>query len=382
MFLVNRIKNEAISLEKKSFQELGFKERRHLQEWICKNPDMLGEELLIIQKEFSGFDDTKEQLDLLALDKSGSLVIIENKLDDTGRDVTWQALKYVSYCSGLSKLDIRDIFQKYIDKQGQNENAEQIIFDFLKEVGFNDQKAEDFSEVEINNEDQRIILVAASFRKEVTSTVMWLLEHNVKIKCIKVTPYMLNENVLIDTEQIIPVKDAEEYLIKLAIKKQVEFMIKDKNQTRYNVRFEFWTKLLQKMKEQSVLFININPSTDNWISCGCGHNGLAYEFAVTGNHAKIGLWINKGTKEENKLIFDNIHSHKTQIESAFGNELEWQKLDDNKGSRIAFIMRDVSVFNEDDWDKMIQFMTQNMIKFEKSMKDVLAEVLKARKYNN
>jgi RecB family endonuclease NucS len=51
---------------------------------------------LIIQKEFDGFNDTKERLDLLALDKQGNLVIIENKLDDSGKDVTWQVIKYAS----------------------------------------------------------------------------------------------------------------------------------------------------------------------------------------------------------------------------------------------------------------------------------------------
>lgn len=111
MFLINREKNEAISITKKTFQELEFKERKHLQEWICKNTDILGERLLIIQKEFSGFDDTKERLDLLAIDENGNLVIIENKLDDSGRDVVWQSLKYASYCSGLTKSDIKDIYQ-------------------------------------------------------------------------------------------------------------------------------------------------------------------------------------------------------------------------------------------------------------------------------
>lgn len=192
MFLVNKSKNEAVSLERKTFQELGFKERKHLQEWICKNTEMLGESLLIIQKEFSGFDDTNERLDLLAVDERGDLVIIENKLDDTGRDVTWQALKYVSYCSGLSKADIRDIFQRYLDSKNSTDSAEQILSEFLG--------VEDFSEAEINKGDQRIILIAASFRKEVTSTVMWLLDHNIKIKCIKVTPFTLGDNVLIDTE--------------------------------------------------------------------------------------------------------------------------------------------------------------------------------------
>lgn len=368
LFLVNKSKNEAVSLERKTFQELGFKERKHLQEWICKNTEMLGERLLIIQKEFSGFDDTNERLDLLAVDETGDLVIIENKLDDTGRDVTWQALKYVSYCSGLSKADIRDIFQKYLDSQNSTDSAEQILSEFLG--------VEDFSEAEINKGDQRIILIAASFRKEVTSTVMWLLDHNIKIKCIKVTPYTLGDNVLIDTEQIIPVKDAEDYLIKLANKKQEEFINKEKNQTRHTVRLKFWAKLLQKMNEKSDLFKNISPSKDNWISCGSGHSGLGYVFVITGNFARLELWINKGSKEENKQIFDKISSYKDQIELKFGNELDWQRLDDGKGSRVAFYLNDVSVFNEEDWDKMIEFMTGNMIKFEKAMKDVLPEVLK------
>lgn len=44
---------------------------------------------MIIQKEFDGFDDTRERLDLLALDKDGNLVIIENKLDWTTVAVMW-----------------------------------------------------------------------------------------------------------------------------------------------------------------------------------------------------------------------------------------------------------------------------------------------------
>ena len=43
---------------------------------------------------------------ILALDKEGFLVIIEHKLDDTGRDVTWQALKYASCCARLTKEEL------------------------------------------------------------------------------------------------------------------------------------------------------------------------------------------------------------------------------------------------------------------------------------
>ena len=367
MFLIDREKNKALSINKKTFKELEFKERQHLQEWICKNTDILGERLLIIQKEFSGFDDTYERLDLLALDENGNLVIIENKLDDSGRDVVWQSLKYASYCSSLTKSDIKDIFQKYLDEQGKNEYAEKLICEHLG--------ADDFNEVDLNNDDQRLIMIAANFRKEVTSTTMWLLEHNIKIKCIKVTPYELNGQILLDTEQIIPIVDAEEYLIKIANKKQEELINKQKQQTRHTVRIAFWTQLLQSMNEKSDLFKNISPSKDNWIGCGSGYGGLSYMFAVTGNEARIELWINRGSQEENKALFDRIHDHKETIEKLFGDQLEWQRLDEGKGSRIAYRKKEVSVFNEEDWPTMIDFMTVNMIKFEKSLKNTLKNLM-------
>ncbi|WP_371367627.1 hypothetical protein SRRS_14930 [Sporomusa rhizae] len=62
----------------------GFKERYDIQEWIADNPNILGEELFIIAKEFNEFDKTRERTDLLALDREGNLVVIELKRDDTG----------------------------------------------------------------------------------------------------------------------------------------------------------------------------------------------------------------------------------------------------------------------------------------------------------
>src|ERR1700722_17914991 len=108
------------------------------------------------RREFAGFSDTHERLDLLALDKQGSLVLIENKLDDTGRDLTWQALKYASYCSRLSKENVRQIYQEFLDKT-HPADAKERMTEFLD--------ADDYEEVTINRGfTQRIILIAANFR--------------------------------------------------------------------------------------------------------------------------------------------------------------------------------------------------------------------------
>jgi hypothetical protein len=70
MFKIDSITNRINPLEVKRFTDLGFTERKHLQEWLENYPQALtqdnGEELLIIQKKFDGFHDTRERLDLLA----------------------------------------------------------------------------------------------------------------------------------------------------------------------------------------------------------------------------------------------------------------------------------------------------------------------------
>lgn len=176
MFRVNRGENTIRRLEERRFSDLGIREREHLQEWLAGMPDALGEELLIIQKEFDQFDETRERLDLLALDKAGNLVVIENKLDDSGRDVLWQAVKYAAYCSSFTKAQIVDIYQSYLDRYAGGGNAAALLCEFMD--------AEDLAELELNHgSGQRIIFIAAKFRREVTATVLWMRSHKIDARC-------------------------------------------------------------------------------------------------------------------------------------------------------------------------------------------------------
>ena len=93
LFRVNPETKETAALEEVQFAALSLQEPRDIQEWIADNPRILGDDLLIVAKEFSGFDGTRERLDLLAVDRSGELVVIELKRDDSGSDTHWQAIK-------------------------------------------------------------------------------------------------------------------------------------------------------------------------------------------------------------------------------------------------------------------------------------------------
>lgn len=368
MYLIDKQKNRIEKIKQVTFSELGFKERGHLQEWLEANPEALGEDFLIIQKEFSGFNDTNERLDLLALDKKGNAVIIENKLDDTGRDVTWQALKYASYCSTLTKEQIRNIFQQYLDKRGQGEEATNKLSEFFNNA--------EYEELTINiSQSQRIILVAGSFRKEVTSTVLWLLNFKIKMQCFKALPFALGEQLFLTVEQIIPTKDAEDYTISMVDKAQEDLSTQEELKERHHLRLEFWSKLLPKIKGKATIFQNSSPSKDHWLSSGgTGISGLSYNFLVTKSYVGVELAISKSDTQANKQVFDELKKFEPEITNDFGDILSWERLDNKKMCRVAYSLQGVNLNHKDEWDKMMEFLIDNMMKLEKSMREPLKKV--------
>lgn len=367
MYIINRSENKLEKVMQKTFVELGFKEREHLQEWLANNPEALGEELLIIQKEFDGFNDTNERLDLLALDKQGNLVVIENKLDDSGRDVTWQVLKYASYCSSLSKNQIKDIYQKYLDKTTKDEKAIDNIVDFYDGT--------DFEELQLNQgQTQRIIMVAGKFRKEVTSTVLWLMNYKMRIQCFKVIPYQLDDKIILDVEQIIPMEDAEEYVISMAEKTQDNIDTQIEVKERHLIRQNFWRKCISRINDTTDIYNNITPSKDNWISAGSGVSGIGFNCVVTHYFARTEVYISRSNTEENKFVFDELFKMKDELENTFGKSLHWDRLDAKKACRIKDEIQGVDIFNEDDWDKMINHIAESIAKLNKVFREPVKKI--------
>lgn len=46
---------------------------QHIEEWVRTNPEMLGEDLLVVSLEFDRFSNSSDRLDVLALDRSGNV---------------------------------------------------------------------------------------------------------------------------------------------------------------------------------------------------------------------------------------------------------------------------------------------------------------------
>ena len=367
MFRIDTKTNRIVEIKQVSFSELGYTERHHLQEWLANQPDALDEELLIIQKEFDGFDDTRERLDLLAIDKNGNLVVIENKLDDSGRDVVWQALKYASYCSTLSKSQIAEIYQRYLDKHKAGQDAKTLICDFLGE--------EEFTEVVLNpGNDQRLIMVAGQFRKEVTSTVLWLLKHHVFVKCFRATPFKDGENLFLTVEQVIPLPEAEELMIGIS-EKEVEEQSSERGQAnRHQLRTEFWHLALEALRNANVgLYANVRPGKDHWLNAGFGLTGVHYSMIFNRDEARVDFALSTASKEINKALFDQLYANRERYESLYGGKLNWRRMDDKKASYVE-CAEPFDGHNRDCWPQMVDWLVEHVRRMERTFQGQEADL--------
>jgi hypothetical protein len=365
LYRIDRASNNIIKLESKQFKEIRIRERDHLQEWIAKNPEVLGEELLIIQKEFDGFNDTSERLDLLALDKDGNLVIIENKLDDTGRNVVWQALKYASYCSTLTTTQIIKVYQDYLDKWNIQQDARQNLLEFIER---------EEEELLLNRGDQRIIFVANNYRKEVTSTVLWLRDHDLQIQCFKARPYILEEELFLQFEQIIPLPETSEFMIDIKEKEKEE---KEKSQAVEQSEaalIKFWGLLKRELAANQLDFMD-RVSPKPLYNLGFWKNAGKFAFCLGRSAFRVELYFPDDPKKD---LINAMRHHKDEIESSFGSPLIWEPLDGKKASRIKSEISATQFqgrfSDETCWPELTQWFREEMAKFYKVLSPVWDKV--------
>ncbi len=259
-------------------------------------------------------------MNLLALDKNGNLVIIENKLDHSGRNVVWQALKYASYCANLTRSEIVKIFQQYLR---EDNNAEDQICEFLE--------ANDINEVKLNMENsQRVMLVSANFPKEVTNTALWLRGQGISIQCFKTTLYVFGQEFLLRLDQIIPIPEAEEFMIGMNAKKDEEKSTEAVLKEREKLNRSFWEMTLESFeKSDCTLYNNVNPSKDHWLSAGAGVSWCSFALIFILKEIRIELSL-ENDREKNKFLFDELEKKKEEIENVFGEKLVWDRLEQKK----------------------------------------------------
>ena len=143
---------------------------------------------------------------------------------------------------------------------------------------------------------------------------------------------------------------------------------------RHIVRTEFWSQFINEINKTNSMCSNVNPGTENWIPIALGMSGVSINIVISKKYARAEIYINRGTKEENKKIFDYFFTQKDSVESDFGKKLTWERMEDNVTSRIKDQLDGVDVSNKNDWEKMNAFLIDSAIRMDKAFRKHISKI--------
>lgn len=339
-----------------TFSSLGLQERGDLQRLLRERIDMISPGSLVLAEEFGDWEESRRRIDLLALDPDGTLVVIELKRTEDGGHMELQALRYAAMVSTLTLDQAVDAHTRFCSRLGIEGSPRERIESFL-DAGAGDADGAMFGH------EIRIVLVSADFSRELTTTVLWLNERDLDIRCIRLTPYQRDQEILLDVQQIIPLPEAEEYQVRVRERAAAERAARSGREDQH---FRFWSGLLKKALARTSLHEPVSPSQTNWVARI--NHGLYWSYATSRGRGRVELYLGRQSRAENKAIFDELQAASAEIESAFGDALSWERLPQKSASRIAYVLdHDGSTEDEGSWDEIQDQMISAMIRLERAL---------------
>lgn len=337
-----------------SFEAEGIRERQDIQRLVRNNVACLEEGLLVLAEEFGGWADSQRRIDLLCLDTSGNLVVVELKRTEDGGHMELQALRYAAMVSAMTFAQAADTLARYMTPAAPDHEAARAAI--LDHLGWERDDEGDFAA------DTRILLAAADFAKELTTAVLWLRERGIDIRCIRLRPYRLDGGpLLLDVQPLIPLPETAAFQTQIG-EKQAEQ--RRARVAQESLRFRFWSALLEAAKARTPLHASRPPTDGNWVAAGYGRAGFYLSYVTRRHDSQVELWM-----AENKPAFRALFAQKDAIEVAFGAPLDWQENPGGKGSRIRFVVPGGYRSPEAEWPALHATLIDAMIRLDRSFRE-------------
>ncbi len=354
-----RITDSAIEkVQETTFALENLLERKDLQRRLKANIAVLSPDLMVIEEEFGDWEDSSRRIDLLCLDKDAHLVVVELKRTDDGGHMELQAVRYAAMVSSMTFEQLLGAHAHFLGGENSVERAQSAVLNFLG--------LESPDEARLS-EDVRIILISADFSIELTTTVLWLNKVGLDITCIRLKPYNLDGQVLMDIQQLIPLPEAEEYETKIRAQQQENRLAET---SRHAMFRRFWRQLIERSRHKTPLFANRTGSREQWIGVTLGRTGFNLNIVLLRDESRVECYIDlgKNSDEKNLQAFKTLEQQRQTIESVFGDQLDWQELEESRACRICKSLNRGWDAPEPEWASLQDELIEGAIRLEKALK--------------
>lgn len=114
----------------------------------------------------------------------------------------------------------------------------------------------------------------------------------------------------------------------------------------------------------------------NWYAFASGYSSISYGVTFRqGGKACVELWIDFPETELNKELFDRIYMQREKAEDKLGSDLEWERLNESKSSRVAFRREGSISDNEDTLEDIQDWMFRNLLVFKETFGPIIEDEL-------
>lgn len=172
-----------------------------------------------------------------------------------------------------------------------------------------------------------IVWIVTSAREEHKSAIEWLnnnTNQNANFFLIELHAYKIGDSLAAPKFEIV---ERPNDFIKLSKAKNGKSELNHSQASR----LEFWSIFNDVIAERGKPFNIRKASTDHWYSVSIGTTDAYISVTLVNKDKAAGveLYI-----PDNKMLFDKLKEHKSEIEKQLQLKLDWQRLDNKKASRI------------------------------------------------
>ena len=281
-----------------ALREVWSDEARELTPFLATNPDYLSEALgMDLELEGSEVAVGSFAADLLFRERnSGERVVVENLMGNTDHD---HLGKIITYAAGLDA--------------------------------------------------RHAVLIAETFRPEHRSALLWLNANSrdsvgffgivLKLWRIKDSPAALQLDVVVQPD---------EWVRRVHRERANELSV-----TELAYR-DFWSEFLPAFHARHAAWSRAKAApTTSWFSLPAGKTHISYAACYSAKRFRIELYVDADDQDQVTRRFDALLARRGEIEEQFGEELEWQRLESKRASRIASYYPDeIRVGERDRWPEL------------------------------
>jgi Domain of unknown function (DUF4268) len=351
-------KDGITQLEKTTFTTAGVRELQDIQRLLKTQIDVICQDVLVIAEGFRDWEGSRRELDLLGVDKNGNLVVIELKRTEDGGFADIQAIRYAAMVSTMTYAKAVEVFATFRSNNKMEGDAGEALLEFL---GWPEPNEDKFAQ------GVRIVLVAAGFSKELTTSVLWLNQRDLDIRCVRMSPYQDGERVLVDVQQVIPLPEAAGFMVQIREKAVRERQDRAGQEHSEGLRREFWQGLWERSIGKTALFDGRDTSSAS-TSAASGIRACEYQYRIRHQYSLVRflLWAEKTT---NEARFDWLTERRKAVETALAGDgtWEWNRRDDCIRSHITLRIDGGYRSPREEWPAIHDRMVDAMVRLEKAI---------------